>query len=157
MKHTIVLRSLGSLALTGVLGLGLLGASGGSDAVTSADTQFAQSAMHMLLQGVSNADAAQGGDSSVKGLATGIQTDEIAIGNQLASLASYYGINVSTDSPKASTDAAGYAADQAHDLPELIALFEQEKDGGGSAQLRSFASQALPTLQKDLAAVQAGK
>ena len=58
--------------------------------------------MQTLLQSVSNADVAEsGGDAHMKSLASTIQYDEIAIGNQLGTLASFYGINVSTNAPKA--------------------------------------------------------
>lgn len=113
--------------------------------------------MHVLLQSVANADVAESGsDAQAKTVASSVQSDEIAIGNQLASLSSYYGIPLSTEAPKATTDAAGYTADQAHQLQTLIGLFEQEKDGGGGAQLRAFAGQSLPILEKDLHAVQGG-
>ena len=135
--------------------LAVLVAAQTGDSTNSADQQFATQAMHQLLQGVSNADAAQsGGDAQLKSIATTIQTDQIGIGNQLVSLASYYGINVSTDPVKASTDASGYAAAETESLKTLIVLFENEKQNGGGAELRSFAVQELPTLQKDLAALQ---
>lgn len=154
MQNQHFMRSLGSIALSGALGLALLGAAGG-DAANSADSQFAQAAMHELLQSVSNADVAQsGGDAHMKSLATTIQYDEVAIGNQLGSLANFYGISVSTDAPKADTDAAGYAANQTKSLQTLIGLFESEEQNGGGAQLRTFASQAVPVLQKDLHALQ---
>jgi hypothetical protein len=111
--------------------------------------------MGVLLQSVSNATAAESsGDAHVKTVATNVQSDEIAIGSQLASLSSYYGITLSTNAPQATTDGSGYAADQAHQLHTLIVLFQQEKDGGGGAQMRAFAGQSLPILEKDLQAVQ---
>ncbi len=154
MQNQHILRPLGSIALCGALGLALLGATGG-DAVNPADTQFTQQAMHMLLQSVANADVAEsGGDANVKSVASTIQNDEIAIGNQLGSLASFYGISVSTDSPKASTDATGYASSQEQSLQALISVFQNEEQAGGGAQLRAFASQSVPVLQKDLHALQ---
>lgn len=142
------------MALCATLGVALLGASG--DATSPADTDFAKSAMHVLLQSVANADVAESdGDAHVKTVASNVQSDELAIGNQLSTLSSYYGISLSTQAPKASTDAAGYTADQAHQLQMLIGLFQQEKDGGGGAQMRAFAGQSLPILEKDLQTVQA--
>ncbi len=154
MQNLHFLRPLGSIALCGALGFALLGAAGG-DAANPADSQFTQQAMHTLLQSVSNADVAEsGGDAHVKSVASTIQSDEVAIGNQLGSLANFYGINVSTDAPKASTDAAGYVASQTKELQSLIVLFQGEEQNGGGAQLRAFASQAIPVLQKDLHALQ---
>ncbi len=154
MQNLQILRPLGSIALCGALGLALLGAAAG-DAANSADTQFTQQAMQTLLQSVSNADVAEsGGDAHMKSLASTIQYDEIAIGNQLGTLASFYGINVSTNAPKASTDAAGYAATQTQELQSLIVLFQSEERNGGGEQLRAFANQEIPVLQKDLQALQ---
>jgi len=154
MKHLRLSRSLATLALTGALSVTMLGAA--IDGVTTADSDFAHQAMTMLLQSVANADPAQSnGSADVKALASKVQTDEIGIGKQLASLANYYGINVSTTAAKPSTDASGYAADQAKSLESLITIFENEAQNGGGAQLRSFASASLPTLQADLKAVQA--
>ena len=144
---------LGACAISVAIGGSLIAAN--LDAPNTADQQFTAHAMHALLQNVSNADAAQtSGDAATKALAGTLQTDQVAIGSQLASLASYYGINVSTDAPKASTGASGFAADQKASLTHLIALFEAEQQNvGGASQLRSFAAQSLPTLQKDLEAV----
>lgn len=114
--------------------------------------------MGVLLQSVSNANAAESsGSDHVKAVASSVQNDEIAIGSQLASLASYYGIALSTNAPKPTTDGSGYATDQAHQLQTLIVIFQQEKDGGGGAQLRAFAGQSLPILEKDLQAVQSAQ
>jgi predicted outer membrane protein len=157
MRNLHILQSLGSVAACVALGVTLLGADLG-DATTPADSQFAHSAMNVLLISVSNATAAESsGDAQVKNLANNVQSDELAIGSQLASLASYYGITLSTDAPKATTDGSGYAADQAHQLQTLIVLFQSEKDGGGGAQMRAFAGQSIPILQKDLQAVQAAQ
>ena len=154
MRNLHILRPIGTVALCAALGITLLGADLG-DSASPADTQFAHSAMHVLLQSVSDANVAEsGGDGHVKSVATSVQSDEVAIGSQLASLASYYGIPVSTQAPKATTDASGYEADQAQKLHTLIDLFQQEKEGGGGAQMRSFAGQSLPILEKDLHAVQ---
>jgi hypothetical protein len=154
MRNLHILRPIGTIALCATLGVTLLGADLG-DATTPADSQFAHSAMGVLLQSVSNATAAESsGDEHVKTVATNVQSDEIAIGSQLASLSSYYGITLSTNAPKATTDGSGYVADQAHQLHTLIVLFQQEKDGGGGAQMRAFAGQSLPILEKDLQAVQ---
>jgi hypothetical protein len=93
MQNLQFLRPLGPIALCSALGLALLGATGG-DAANSADTQFTHQAMQTLLQSVSNADVAESsGDAHIKSLASTIQYDEIAIGNQLGTLA---GSTVST-------------------------------------------------------------
>ncbi|HUA10348.1 MAG TPA: hypothetical protein VMA98_13860 [Candidatus Acidoferrales bacterium] len=153
MKHLRISQSAATLVLSSVLSVAVLGA--GIDTVGPGDGAFTHHAMAILLQGVSNADAAEsGGGAGVKALATKVQSDEITIGDQLVSLASFYGISVSTNAPKASTDAAGYTADQAKSLSSLITLFENEASSGGS-QLRTFASNSLPTLRADLSAVQA--
>lgn len=154
MLHHKLLRPLASVALCSTLGVALLGAST-NDAANPADSQFTQQAMQLLLQSVSNGNPAQAdGSDGVKTLASGVQTDEVSIGTQLASIASFYGIKVSTNSPKPSCTAADYAADQAKALSHLVALFQAEQSSGGGAQLRSFAAEALPVLQKDLSAAQ---
>jgi len=153
MQHHKFLRPLVSVALCSTLGIGLLGAA--NDAANTADSQFTQQAMQLLLQSVSNANTAQAdGSDGVKTLATNVQGDEVNIGTQLASLASFYGINVSTNAPKPNCTASDYAADQAKALSQLVVLFQAEQTGGGGAQLRTFAAQELPVLQKDLAAAQ---
>jgi hypothetical protein len=153
MLHHKLLRPLVSVALCSTLGIALLGAA--NDAANPADTQFTQQAMQLLLQSVSNANPAEAdGTDGVKTLATNVQSDEVSIGTQLASIASYYGIKVGTDSPKPSCTASDYAADQAKALSQLVALFQSEETNGGGAQMRSFAAQELPTLQKDLDAAQ---
>jgi hypothetical protein len=141
------------VALCSTLGIGLLGAA--NDAANPADTQFTQQAMQLLLQSVSNANPAQAdGTDGVKALATTVQGDEVNVGTQLASIASFYGIKVATDSPKPSCTASDYAADQAKALSQLVVLFQAEQTNGGGAQMRSFAAQELPVLQKDLDAAQ---
>jgi hypothetical protein len=154
MLHHKLLRPLVSVALCGTLGIALLGASQ-DDAANTADTQFTQQAMQLLLQSVSNANPAEAdGTDGVKALANSVQGDEVTIGSQLASIADFYGIKVPTDSPKPSCTASDYAADQAKELSALVALFQGEQQGGGGAQLRSFAAEELPVLQKDLSAAQ---
>ncbi|HTZ53787.1 MAG TPA: DUF4142 domain-containing protein [Candidatus Acidoferrum sp.] len=153
MQHHKILRPLVSVALCSTLGIALLGAS--NDAANPADTQFTQQAMQLLLQSVSNANPAEAdGNDGVKTLATSVQSDEVTIGSQLASIASYYGIKVATDAPKPSCTASDYAADQAKALSQLVALFQAEQTAGGGAQLRSLAAESLPVLEKDLSAAQ---
>jgi hypothetical protein len=142
------------LVAAAALSITLMGAASG-DSANVADTAFTQQSMQLLLQGVSNANVAEkDGDDGQKTLATSIQNDEVKIGDELASLASYYGISCSTDDPKATTDASSYDGDQVQSLTKLIALFQDEQNNGGGAQLRSFATESIPTLQKDLAAAQ---
>ncbi len=153
MLHHKLLRPLVSVALCSTLSIGLLAAA--NDAANTADTQFTQQAMQLLLQSVSNANPAQtSGTDGVKALATTVQGDEVTIGSQLASISSFYGIKVATNSPQPSCTASDYAANQAKALTALIALFEAEQHGGGGAQLRTFAAEALPVLEKDLSAAQ---
>jgi hypothetical protein len=153
MLHHRLLRPLVSVALCSTLGIGLLGAA--NDAANTADSQFTQQAMQLLLQSVSNANPAEAdGSDGVKALATTVQGDEVNVGTQLASIANFYGIKVATDSPKPSCTPSDYAADQAKALSQLVALFQAEQQNGGGAQLRSFAATELPVLQKDLDAAQ---
>jgi hypothetical protein len=153
MLHHRLLRPLVSVALCSTLGIGLLGAA--NDAANTADTQFTQQAMQLLLQSVSNANPAEAdGTDGVKALATTVQGDEVNVGSQLASIANFYGIKFATDAPKPSCTASDYAADQAKALSQLVALFQSEQANGGGAQLRSFAAEELPVLQKDLDAAQ---
>jgi hypothetical protein len=156
MLHHRLLRPLVSVALCSTLGIGLLGAA--NDAANTADTQFTQQAMQLLLQSVSNANPAEAdGTDGVKALANTVQGDEVNVGSQLASIAGFYGIKVATDSPKPSCTASDYAADQAKALSQLVVLFQAEQANGGGAQLRSFAAEELPVLQKDLSAAQSAK
>ena len=153
MLHHKLLRPLVSVAVCGTLSIGLLGAA--NDAANTADTQFTQQAMQLLLQSVSNANPAQAdGTDGVKALATTVQGDEVSIGSQLASISNFYGIKVATNAPKPSCTASDYAADQAKALAALVALFQAEQQGGGGAQMRTFAAEALPVLEKDLSAAQ---
>lgn len=153
MLHNKLLRPLVSVALCSTLGVALLGAA--NDAANTADTQFTEQAMQLLLQSVSNANPAEAdGSDGVKQLATTVQGDEVNVGTQLASIASFYGIKVSTNAPQPSCTASDYAADQAKTLAALVALFEAEQNGGGGAQMRSFAAETLPVLEKDLSEAQ---
>jgi hypothetical protein len=153
MRSVRVFPSVALAALCGALSLPLLAASG--DSTAPADSHFAGQAMPLLLQSIANANPAESdGDAGIKALASKVQSDEVDIGTQLVSLASYYGIALSTDAPKPSCDASGYVADQAKTLPLLIALFRAEAQDGGAAQVRSFAIQSIPILEADLRAVQ---
>jgi hypothetical protein len=153
MLHHKLLRPLVSVALCSTLGVALLGAA--NDAANPADTQFTKQAMQLLLQSVSNANPAEAdGNDGVKALATSVQGDEVTIGSQLASIAGFYGITVSTNSPSPSCTASDYATNQAKTLSALVALFEAEQTSGGGAQMRTFAAEALPVLKKDLSAAQ---
>lgn len=153
MLNHRLLRPLVSVALCSTLGIGLLGAA--SDTANTADTQFTQQAMQLLLQSVSNANPAEAdGTDGVKTLATSVQGDEVNVGSELASIANFYGIKVATGSPKPSCTASDYAADQAKALSALVVLFQAEQQNGGGAQLRSFAAEQLPVLEKDLSAAQ---
>lgn len=157
MLNHRLLRPLVPVALCSTLGIALLGA-GQGDSTSAADSQFTQQAMQLLLQSVSNANPAQAdGSDGVKALATTVQGDEVNVGSELASIANFYGIKVATDSPKPSCTASDYAADQAKALSQLVALFQAEQQNGGAPQMRSFAAQELPVLEKDLSAAQNAK
>ena len=144
------------LALAGALSIGLMGASG--DSVSPGDSQFTHRSMTLMLQSIADAEAVHPNASgSVKTLAADVQRDELAMGSQLASIASYYNISVGTDLPKSQAEASSFAAAQSKSLAQLIALFKDESLNGGGAQLRSFATEALPILEKDLAAARAAR
>lgn len=157
MRTHQLLRALPAAALASALGICLMGAT--NDAVSSTDVQFAPSAMKLILQSVANAEAVQDGSADPSpeetALAKQIQSDGLAVGSQLSSLAGYDGINVSTDLPKATGTNASFAQDQVSSLEQLIALLQAEKNNGNSPNLKDFADNAIPRLQKDLDAAKA--
>jgi hypothetical protein len=143
-------RTLPAVALAGALGICLMGEA--NDPVSQADVTFAPTAMKVILQSVADAEAVQGGSDAA--LATSIQTDGLALGNQLASLSSYYGINVPTDLPKAQSGAS-FASNEVAELTNLLAVLNAEKSGGNASQMRTFADSAIAQVQKDLDAAKA--
>jgi hypothetical protein len=155
MRTLQFFRALPAAALAGALGVCLMGAT--NDSVSAGDAAFAPAAMKMILQSVANAEAVQsdGATGGVATLAASIQNDELAIGTQLASLASYDGVNVSTDLPKSDCTTDNFASTQVTALTNLIASLQAEKDGGNAPNLRDFAVNAIPRLQKDLDAAKA--
>lgn len=150
MRILQFLRALPAVAVAGALGVSLMGAT--NDSVSAGDVAFAPAAMNSILQSVSNAEAVQGDGATgdVAKLAANIQNDELAIGTQLASLASYDGINVSTNLPKSDCTTDNFASTQVTTLTNLISMLQAEKDNGNAPNLRDFAVNALPRLQKDL-------
>jgi hypothetical protein len=155
MRTLQFFRALPAAAVAAALGVCLMGAT--NDAVSSGDAAFAPAAMNMILQSAANAEAVQsdGATGGVATLAASIQQDELAIGTQLASLASYDGVNVSTDLPKSDCSTDDFASNQVESLTKLIATLQTEKDNGNSPNLRDFAVNAIPRLQKDLDAAKA--
>ncbi|HET9028875.1 MAG TPA: DUF4142 domain-containing protein [Candidatus Aquilonibacter sp.] len=157
MRLFQLIRPVTATVFAGALGVCLMGAS--QDPITGADMNFAPTAMNALTQSIANAEAVQTGSASpaVNKLAAQIQTDELGLGTQLASLADYYGVNVKTDLPKANDDASTFVHDQVTALTNLIAIMEAERNGGNASQLRTFADGAVTVLQKDLQAAQAAE
>jgi hypothetical protein len=157
MRTYQLLRALPAAALAGALGICLMGAT--NDSVSSTDVNFAPSAMKLILQSAANAEAVQDGSAdpspSVTALAKQIQTDCLAVGSQLADVASYDGINVNTDLPKATGTNTSFASDQVTALEQLIAVLQAEKNDGNAPNLRDFADNSIPRLQKDLDAAKA--
>ncbi len=157
MRTHQLFRALPAAALAGALGICLMGAT--NDAVSSTDVNFAPSAMKLILQSVSNAEALQDGSADpspeVTALAKQIQADGLAVGSQLASLAGYDGIDLKTDLPKATGTNASFPQDQVTSLEQLIAILQAEKNNGNAPNLRDFADNAIPRLQKDLDAAKA--
>ncbi|MDE2482760.1 MAG: hypothetical protein KGN02_11265 [bacterium] len=150
MRNTNLLRSLPAVALVGTLGIALLGVA------NPADSHFSTTAMKPLLQSIADAEAVQpNATGSVKQLAAELQKDELTIGDQLATISGYYNINVDTTMPKGNGDASAFVANQERSLGQLVGLFKQESSAGGAGQLRAYAAEALPILEKDLAAVKA--
>lgn len=150
MRTLQFFRALPAVALAGALGVCLMGAT--NDAVSAGDVAFAPAAMNVILQSVSNAEAVQsdGATGDVAKLAASIQSDELALGTQLASLSNYYGVNVSTDLPKSDCTTDNFASTQVTTLTKLISMLQSEKDNGNAPNLRDFADNAIPRLQKDL-------
>jgi Domain of unknown function (DUF4142) len=157
MRTHQLFRALPAAALASALGICLMGAT--NDAVSATDVNFAPSAMKMILQGAANAEAVQDGTADpspdVTALAKSIQADCLAVGSELAQLADYDGIKVSTDLPKATGTNASFAQDQVTALSQLIAVLQSEKANGNAPNLRDFADNAIPRLQKDLDAAKA--
>lgn len=152
-----LIRTVPAAVLAGALGICLMGAS--QDPITGADQSFAPAAMNAMLQSIANAEAVQatggGASGDVAKLAAKIQTDELSLGTQLASLSDYYGVKVNTDLPKANDGAATFAHDQVTALTDLIAIMNAERNGGNASQLRTFADSAVTVLQNDLQAAKA--
>ncbi len=150
MRTFNIIRSVPVVALVGMLGVALMGAA------SPGDSHFSTTSMHVMLQSIADAEAVRPDASgAVKSLAADVQKDELAMGNQLVSIATYYGINLSTTMPKATATPATFAASQSKALSTLVGLFKDESENGGGGQLRAYATEALPILQKDLAAAKA--
>lgn len=148
-------RALPAIAVAGALGVCLMGAS--NDSVSAGDAAFAPAAMNVILQSVANAEAVQtdGATGDVAKLAASIQSDELAVGTQLSNVADYDGISVKTDLPKSDCTTDTFAETQVTSLNKLIAMLQTEKDNGNAPNLRDFADNAIPRLQKDLDAAKA--
>ncbi|MBV8636448.1 MAG: hypothetical protein JO322_00040 [Candidatus Eremiobacteraeota bacterium] len=149
------IRAIPAVAIAGALGVCLMGAT--NDSVSAGDVAFAPATMNILLQSVANAEAVQsdGATGDVAKLAASIQSDELAVGTQLANVASFDGIDVKTDLPKSDCTTDTFAEDQVTSLNKLISLLQAEKDSGNAPNLRDFADNAIPRLQKDLDAAKA--
>ena len=155
MRNFHFFRALPAVAIAGALGVCLMGAT--NDSVSAGDATFAPAAMNVILQSVANAEAVQGDGATgdVATLAASIQNDELAVGTQLSNLADFDGIAVKTDLPKSDCTTDNFAETQVTSLTKLIAMLQAEKDNGNAPNLRDFADNAIPRLQKDLAAAKA--
>ena len=151
------LQKIAAPLLAGAFSVCLMGAA--NDQASSTDAAFTTRVMKLTLQSVANAEAIQSGQTSdgVHSLATSIQTDGLAMGTKLASLADFYGLTVSTDLPNSTGTAQSFAQDQVTTLSQLIDLCKAEQQSGGGAQLRTLAADMLPTLEKDLEAAKTAK
>jgi len=148
----------GALAVTG-----LMGAS--NDAMSAADSRFATKAAAGGMAEVKLGELAQKNASSpdVKAFGKKMVDDHTKAGDKLKSIASKDSINLPTSIDAkdqavydklsklngAEFDKA-YMQDMVKDHKTDVAEFQKESNSGKSADLKSFATETLPTLQEHL-------
>jgi hypothetical protein len=155
--HTIFFnRLLPALLLGSLVGFSTMAV--GTNSANAADAQFTTQAMTALLQGVADARTERHSpNSSVRAYAKNILSRDLAMGDKLAAIASYYGIKYSTKAPAArfaTTAGSSYLQAQLASQQRLISLFHNEMLNGGGADFRTYAADQLPVLHKNLTMAQ---
>lgn len=128
------------------------------------DTEFATEAASSGMMEVETSKVAekQAKDSKVKSFAKMMVTDHTKANDKLKKLAKEKGISL-PDDQAAKAEADKLKDKKGHDFDmayieaagpdahqKAVSLFEQESSSGQDAQMRAFAKQTLPTLQKHL-------
>jgi putative membrane protein len=138
-------------------------------ALSVQDKMFIQNAAYAGLAEVSDGSLAESkGSSTVKTIGTRMVTDHTKVNDQLAALSKQLGDRAPTMTDATHlkmhaelTNLSGSAFDAKYLKDELlghektIALFKTEVRDGGDIQLKTLASNTLPTLQMHLNMIQA--
>jgi putative membrane protein len=133
------------------------------------DKMFIQNAAYAGLAEVSDGKLAESrGSSAVKTIGTRMVTDHTKVNDQLATLSKQLGdpaptmtdathlkMHVALELHTGSTFDTHYLKDELLGHEKTIALFKMEMQDGGNTQLKSLASNTLPTLQMHLNMIEA--
>lgn len=138
-------------------------------ALTAQDKMFIQKAAYAGLAEVSDGNLAESkGSSSVKAIGMRMVTDHTKVNDQLATLSQQLGdpaptvtdakhqqMHAALENLSGSAFDTQYLKEQRLGHEKTIALFKTEIQDGGNAQLKTLASNTLPTLQMHLNMVEA--
>lgn len=140
--------------------------------VSAADKKFVEKAASGGMAEVQAAQLAQqkADDQKVKDFAQQMITDHTTANQQLTALAQKKGITIPTDLASADQnqlDKLGkldgkkfdkaYMKDQVKNHQAMLSLLQKEAKSGKDADLKSFAEQTVPTVQKHLEMAQSDK
>jgi putative membrane protein len=140
--------------------------------VSASDKKFVEKAASGGMAEVQAAQLAQqkADDQKVKDFAQQMITDHTAANQQLTTLAQKKGITIPSDlsaSDQTQLDKLGkldgkkfdkaYMKDQVKDHQAMLTLLQKEAKSGKDADLKSFAEQTVPTVQKHLEMAQSDK
>ncbi len=133
---------------------------GATGQLSSADRKFMMNAAKGGMMEVHMGQMAekQGQSADVKKLGARMVTDHTKVNNELMTLAQAKGVKLDTRHKMDMMDGANFdqqwLAGMVKDHQKDIAEFQMESRSGTDAELKSFATKNLPTLQKHLQLVQ---
>ena len=139
--------------------------------LTAQDRMFIQHAAYAGLAEVSDGNLAESrGSSAVKAIGTRMVTDHTKVNDQLASLSKQLGdpaptmtdathlkMHVALELHTGTVFDTHYLEDEMLGHEKTIALFKMEVQDGGNTQLKTLASDTLPTLQMHLQMIKAAE
>ncbi len=138
-------------------------ATGASMQVAAQDKNFMMEAAKGGMMEVQMGQMAeqQGQSDDVKKLGRQIVADHTKANNQLMGIASKKGVKLDTRHKMAKIDSSkfdqAWLAQMVTDHEKTIAAFEKEAQSGSDADVKSFATQTLPTLKKHLTALKSAQ
>ncbi len=140
-----------------------------STALSTQDKMFIQKAAYAGLAEVSDGNLAESkGSSTVKTIGTRMVADHTKVNQQLAALSQQLGdpaptmtdakhlqMHVALEGLSGSAFDSHYLHEQLLGHEKTIALFKTESQDGSNPQLKTLASNTLPTLEEHLSMIQA--